>query len=393
MSARLSLAPTLLNGFTSRPEVSSLSEAVPDAADGVDELRLARIALELLAQVADVHVDRAWLTVIGPAPELLEQRLPREDPPRMRRHRPQQLELDVRQLHGLPVELHASPHRIDSQPTGGEGLRAVFALVRRQLRPPQKRTHATTELVDRERLRDVVVGAELQPNDLVELVVARGQHDNRHGAAGAQALADLETVNARQHDVQNDQVRIRLGKKVESLLAVPGRNDAEALALEWVRQELLDGVLVVHEQDGRWLGHTHACRGTDSGFLPTIASHVRRSAHAEAAPRAAWFGRAPGQRAHLPRHVAVRGVSSPARGLQRGATGATSAAGPPAGVRHRRGPAARRRPRDPVSGSLARHPGCRRRRLLVRGPAATVWLRRPHRSIPRGRCGTRPAAL
>ena len=50
-----------------------LPEAVADAAHGEDQLGLARVALELLAQVADVDVDRARLAVVGVAPERLEQ--------------------------------------------------------------------------------------------------------------------------------------------------------------------------------------------------------------------------------------------------------------------------------------------------------------------------------
>ena len=49
------------------------TEAVPDAAHGPDQQRRRRIALELLAQVPDVHVDRALLAVVGRVPDALEQ--------------------------------------------------------------------------------------------------------------------------------------------------------------------------------------------------------------------------------------------------------------------------------------------------------------------------------
>ena len=66
----------------------------------------------------------------------------------------------------------------------------------------------------------------------------------------------------RQHDVEHDEIGILLAEPLESLLAVAGRDDAESLAFERIRQELLNGFLVVDEQDGRWVGHTHACRAT-----------------------------------------------------------------------------------------------------------------------------------
>ena len=43
--------------------------------------RIARITLELLAQVPHVHVDRARLAVLGATANRLEQRLTREHPP------------------------------------------------------------------------------------------------------------------------------------------------------------------------------------------------------------------------------------------------------------------------------------------------------------------------
>ena len=51
-----------------------VAEAVADAAHREDQLRLARVALDLLAQVTDVDVDRPRLAVVGAAPEPLEQR-------------------------------------------------------------------------------------------------------------------------------------------------------------------------------------------------------------------------------------------------------------------------------------------------------------------------------
>ena len=123
-------------------------------------------------------------------------------------------------------------------------------------RPPQQRTDARAELADRERLRDVVVGAELEPDHLVELVVAGSEHDDRHGALGPQALADLEPIEAREHDVEHDEID-RLGVELlERLLAVAGLDDLVAVAFEREREHRTHRVLVVDEQDrGRRVGH------------------------------------------------------------------------------------------------------------------------------------------
>ena len=64
-------------------------------------------------------------------------------------------------------------------------------------RAAQRRLHAAAELAQRERLGDVVVGAELEAEDLVDLLGLGGEHDDRHRRARAQPPADLEAVEAR----------------------------------------------------------------------------------------------------------------------------------------------------------------------------------------------------
>ena len=109
---------------------------------------------------------------------------------------------------------------------------------------------AAAELPDQERLRDVVVRAELEPEHLVELVVAGREHDDRNRALGPESLADLETVDLREHDVEHDEVDLLFREPAQRLLAVTGRDDAVPVPLERVREELLNRVLVVDEQDG-----------------------------------------------------------------------------------------------------------------------------------------------
>src|SRR4029079_13150678 len=111
--------------------------------------------------------------------------------------------------------------------------------------PAQKRSDTAAEFADGKRLRDVVVRAELEAEHLVELVVAGGEHDDRHGAARTQALADLEPVELRQHQVEDDEIDVLALELLERLLAVARLDHAEAVPLERVGEELLDSVLVV----------------------------------------------------------------------------------------------------------------------------------------------------
>src|SRR5829696_3098240 len=134
--------------------------------------------------MAHVDVDRAWLAVVGTAPERLQEHLSAVDAPRMGSKRAQELELDVGQLHGPAVNFDIAPGEVDSESVR---LDRLLAGVRRGRRgAAEERSHAASELTDRKRLRDVVVGPELQAEHLVELVVAGREHDDRHAARRAQ---------------------------------------------------------------------------------------------------------------------------------------------------------------------------------------------------------------
>src|SRR6201989_1435361 len=73
-----------------------VAEPVADPAHGEQVLRVLRVALELLAQVADVDVDRARVAVGAVAPDAREQHVARPHAAGAGGEREQDLELDVR---------------------------------------------------------------------------------------------------------------------------------------------------------------------------------------------------------------------------------------------------------------------------------------------------------
>jgi hypothetical protein len=85
---------------------------------------------------------------------------------------------------------------------------------------PQQGSRARDELVGAEGLGDVVVGAELEPDDAVALLGLGRDHDDgdgRRARLGAQRAADLEARHARQHQVQDreiDGVVSRVGQRL-----------------------------------------------------------------------------------------------------------------------------------------------------------------------------------
>ena len=101
----------------------------------------------------------------------------------------------------------------------------------------------------RERLGDVIVGAELEADDLVDLGVLGGEHDDRHRGLGPEDPADLDARQLGEHEVEEDEVG-PLGPELRERRAPVGGGDgAIALQLERFDEGLAKGRLVVDDED------------------------------------------------------------------------------------------------------------------------------------------------
>ena len=119
---------------------------------------------------------------------------------------------------------HRPPGQVDDERTDLEPL----GLVRSAAGPAQRGANAGHQLGHLERLAHVVVRAGLETDHDIERVGARGEHHDRDRRRPPDRAADLEAVQPRQHDVEQDQVE-RLGPEpVEALPAVAGGLDREA---------------------------------------------------------------------------------------------------------------------------------------------------------------------
>src|SRR5919106_1504132 len=167
------------------------------------------------------------------------------------------------------ADVHGPLGRVDPEPVPldhiGPGCGG------RKLGAAQERAHATHELPDGERLRDVVVRADLEADDLVHLVAPGRQHDDRNGALEpAHAAADLEASELGKHEVEDDEVDRRLDEALERLFSVARLHHPVALALERIREELLDRLLVVDEEDRDWVGHPSQRIGSEQKPLGAL---------------------------------------------------------------------------------------------------------------------------
>ncbi len=169
--------------------------------------------------------------------------------------REQDLELDEGERDRRAPDRHGALGGIDAQRVRAQE-RVVVGDRLGHARPAHRRLHPRAELAHGERLGDVVVGAELEAQNRVDLLRLRGEHDDRDRAARPQPAADLEAVHPGHHRVEHHQVERLLAEAGERLAAVGGAHDLVAVLLQRVAQQRLDGLLVVGQQDAQGaVGH------------------------------------------------------------------------------------------------------------------------------------------
>ena len=167
------------------------------------------------------------------------------------------------------------------EPQVPERQRAVGG--RLAARAAQQRAQAGLELVDVERLDQIVVGAGVEPVDPVAHGVAGGQHQHRDAVALApQQPAHLETVDVGQTDVEHDRVREaavdlgqRLGPALGQLHLVTGERQRTA-------EHVTQGTIVVDHQQSHGLIFVARGRSRERFILRSYPS--ARSARAGPRP-------------------------------------------------------------------------------------------------------------
>ena len=142
----------------------------------------------------------------------------RQDTAGLRRQRSQQRVFGRCQAHIFTATTDTSPRQVDPQIADSD-------LRERHLPPlgmPQRDTNPRQQFVGTERLSQIVVRAKIKRADLLRLLIACGQHKNRHITPTAQLPADLHPIRIRQAQIENDYGRRVARGYIEAFLASGG---------------------------------------------------------------------------------------------------------------------------------------------------------------------------
>jgi hypothetical protein len=126
----------------------------------------------------------------------------------------------------------------------------------------QKSAQTSEELVECERLDEIVVGPRVETVDLVLDGIARRQHQNRNTAAQPDRPAGLPAVEPRHQNVQDDRIRGRalVAEETECLDPVRSERDLVAFETERAPERFAERSIVVDYENSHLHAHHHARR-------------------------------------------------------------------------------------------------------------------------------------
>ena len=214
--------------------------------DGVEPLGLLGIVAQLGAQILDVTVNRALVTLEVVAEDLLHQLHTVVHATRMTGERGEELELGGGEVDLFALDQDLVAGDIDHQVTEVEHLDLRLIGL---MGATEQRAHASNELTRGERLDEVVVGTELEADDAILDLALCGEHDDRHIGGIANGAANALAGKLGEHEVENDQVELMLLELLDSGLAVANAHDPIALALEVSGHRVANGLLVFNQQN------------------------------------------------------------------------------------------------------------------------------------------------
>ena len=218
---------------------------------------------EFLLESSDMDVDRPRRSIVIVSPDGIEKDVSCEDSAGIAQEMFEQAELfrcewDLNLFHGdfVSREIH---HEIAV-------AKLSRAVVRLLFKPSKEGLDAGHQGLGAEWFGDVVVGSQFQTDDGVRLLGFGGQHDDgehRGCRSRSKAFADLEAVDLRQHQVEDDQVGLFLLRVPEAFHTSLGQDGLKTFFLQIEFDQLENVVLIFNDED------FFSCGGWHSWWEPT----------------------------------------------------------------------------------------------------------------------------
>src|SRR5581483_7663129 len=163
------------------------------------------VGLELLAEASDINMEVVGLIAVLRSPHTLQQPMVGEHPVWIGDEHLEQFVLRRAEVDLLAADGNAAPPQVDLNVTSAKDSTLEAGWLRRVA---QRDAHPCHQLIEPERLRQVVIGAQIKRLYLLPLLATRGEHHNGRLAALANALDNRGAVEVRQPQIEQHQVRM-----------------------------------------------------------------------------------------------------------------------------------------------------------------------------------------
>jgi hypothetical protein len=160
---------------------------------------------------------------------------------------PEEVEFLRSQLHLLASDGRFAPAGVD--PEISVDQHRALELPALGVRTAEDRLHARDELPWVEGLREVVVRTDLEPDDLVDVLVPSAQHEDGDVGALTDATTDVDPVEVGKHQVEDDQRRRIRTRPLERTASRPDHAHGEPRPLEVHGYERCNARLVLDDED------------------------------------------------------------------------------------------------------------------------------------------------
>jgi hypothetical protein len=162
----------------------------------------------------------------------------------LRGQKSQQIELSSREFDRRAAHRNHSPSRVDLQALELHGNRG-----RRPGRTTHNRSDPGHQLAGGERLHYVIVGAHLQSTDSIDFLRPSGEENHGQVTPLSDFLQKVESRHSRQHQIEHNQVGVKLVQKSAGGLPLGRSLDAVPLSSQITSHHFSHSSLIVDEQD------------------------------------------------------------------------------------------------------------------------------------------------
>src|SRR5215212_4224390 len=179
-------------------------EAVADPMNRNDVLRLRWVRFDFLTQPGDMIINRAGNGTALISPNFVQQLIACDDFTAT----PNQVAQDLKLASGKIQRLAAFARREFLKVQLDIAKVKTFDITDLSYSPSQMRPDSREQFHNAKWFRHVIIGADFQPNHLVNFLVPSSQHKNwDFDSTGSQGAAHIDSAHQRQHHIEQNEVR------------------------------------------------------------------------------------------------------------------------------------------------------------------------------------------